>query len=77
MAACVRFTRDRTAASDRAPGADTPHLDDLLRIMLERGGAPAAGGQPTYSRPEPTSSPAPMRNSVPAEEEIRVEDIPF
>ena len=46
-------------------------------IMLERGGAPAAGGQPAYSRPEPTSSPAPMRHSAPAEEEIRVEDIPF
>jgi single-strand DNA-binding protein len=46
-------------------------------IMLERGGAPAAGGQPTYVRPEPTSSPAPSRSSVPAEEEIRVEDIPF
>lgn len=43
-------------------------------IMLERGGAPA-GNQPTYARPE--SAPAPSRSSVPAEEEIRVEDIPF
>lgn len=43
-------------------------------IMLERGGAPA-GNQPAYVRPE--SAPAPSRSSVPAEEEIRVEDIPF
>lgn len=44
-------------------------------IMLERGGAPVGGNQPTYVRPE--SAPTPSRSSVPAEEEIRVEDIPF